>query len=175
MNLSARIHAWTHGTKGLELLYVIFAAASLAGLKQGRETGRSYVLWPFTTLVTLFAVGLGSEFILTALSKLIGQTSTAKTLASLALYIAGGFLGGLFWARLGRPLAAIARPRAMLFDGQAAQRETRKLRAKAGPQAMPLTVAGVAVPFEDEMNASNSSAPPAPARAPRSGSCSPAR
>lgn len=145
------MHDWTHGTRGLVLLYAIFAAASLAGLKQGRATARAYVLWPFTTLVTVFVVGLASEFIVSALSKLIGETSTAKNLASLALYVAGGFLGGLFWARLGRPLAAIERRGAMLFDGHAAQRETRKLRAKGGPQAMPLTVAGVAVPFEDEM------------------------
>lgn len=109
MNHNALIHAWTHGTRGLVLLYAIFAVASLAGLKQGRATTRAYVLWPFTTLVTLFVVGLASEFILAALSKLIGQTSTAKALASLALYIAGGFLGGLFWARRGRPLAAIER------------------------------------------------------------------
>ena len=151
MNHNALIHAWTHGTKGLVLLYGIFAGASLAGLKQGRATTRAYVLWPFTTLVTVFVVGLSSEFIVSALSKLIGQTPTAKTLASLALYIAGGFLGGLFWARRGRPLAAIERRGAMLFDGEAAQRETRKLRAKTGRQSMPLTVAGVAVPFEDEM------------------------
>ncbi|MGH8229362.1 MAG: type IV secretion system DNA-binding domain-containing protein, partial [Steroidobacteraceae bacterium] len=143
------IHGWTHGTKSLVLLYAIFAAASFAGLKQGRATARAYVLWPFTTLITLFVVGLASEFIVSALSKLIGETSVAKNLASLAVYIAGGFLGGLFWARRGRPLAAIERRGAMLFDGQAAQRETRKLRAKAGAQSM-LTVAGVAVPFEDE-------------------------
>ncbi len=145
------IHAWTHGTRGLVLLYAIFAAASFAGLKQGRATARAYVLWPFTTLVTLFVVGLASEFIISALSKLIGETPTAKNIAALALYVAGGFLGGLFWARRGRPLAAIERRGAMLFDGQAAQRETRKLRAKADAQSMPLTVAGVAVPFEDEV------------------------
>ena len=144
-------YTWTHGTKGLVLLYAIFAAASIAGLKQGRATARAYVLWPFTTLVTLFVVGLASEFIISALSKLIGETPTAKSVAALALYVAGGFLGGLFWARRGRPLAAIERRGAMLFDGQAAQRETRKLRAKADAQSMPLTVAGVAVPFEDEV------------------------
>ena len=143
------IHAWTHGTKGLVLLYAIFAAASLAGLKHGRATARAYVFWPFTTLVTLFVVGLAGEFIVSALSRLIGETPTAKTLASLALYVAGGFLGGLFWARRGRPLAAIERRGAMLFEGQTAQRETRKLRAKDGAPSL-LTVAGVAVPFGDE-------------------------
>lgn len=34
---------WTHGTRGLVLLYAIFAAASFAGLKQDRATTRAYV------------------------------------------------------------------------------------------------------------------------------------
>ncbi len=133
------------------LLYAIFAVASFAGLKQGRAATHAYVLWPLTTLVTLFIVGLASEFIISEMSKLIGETSTAKNIAALAIYVAGGFLGGLFWARRGRPLVAIERRGAMLFDGQVAQRKTRKRRAKSGAQSMPLTVAGVAVPFEDEM------------------------
>jgi hypothetical protein len=42
---------------------------------------------------------------------------------------------------------------ALVFDGGAAQAATRKLRARARrlpPARMPLAVAGVAVPFEDE-------------------------
>ncbi len=51
------------------------------------------------------------------------------------------------------PLAGFERRGAMVFDGGAAQVAARKLRTQTrfALERMPLTVAGVAVPFADEM------------------------
>ncbi len=153
-NLNALIYDWTHGTKGLVLLYVIIAVFSLAGLKRGRATPRQYVAWPVTTIATLVVVGLAVEVILWALDKFAGLTFGGNPLLfPLMLYMAGGFLGGLYWAKRGQPLASTERRGAMVFDGAAAQAATQKLRSQARrlpPAQIPLTVAGVAVPFEDE-------------------------
>ncbi len=153
-NLNALIYDWTHGTKGLLLLYVIIATFSLAGLKRGRATFRHYLAWPVTTLATLVVVGLTVQAIIWGLDKFAGLTFGGNPfLLPVTLYMLGGFLGGLYWASRSRPLAAIERRGAMVFDGGVAQEETHKLRTKARrlpPAQMPLTVAGVAVPFEDE-------------------------
>jgi len=153
-NLNALVYTWTHGTKGLVLLYAIIAVFSLAGLKRGRATPRQYVAWPVTTLATLVVVGLAVEVIVWALGKFAGLTFGGNPLLlPVVLYMLGGFFGGLYWAKRGRPLATIERRGAMVFDGSAAQVATQKLRAQAQrlpPAQIPLTVAGVAVPFEDE-------------------------
>ncbi len=154
MNLNALIDTWTHGTKGLVLLYAIIAVFSLAGLRRGRATLRQYIAWPVTTLATLVVVGLGTQAILWGLEKFAGLTFGGNPLLlPVVLYMFGGFLGGLYWAKRGQPVASIERRGAMVFDGGAAQAATTKLRSKARrlpPAQMPLTVAGVAVPFEDE-------------------------
>ena len=153
-NLNALIYTWTHGTKGLVLLYAIIAVFSLAGLKRGRASLRQYIAWPVTTLATLVVVGLATQFLLWVLEKFAGLTFGGNPLIlPLVLYMFGGFLGGLYWSKRGQPLASIERRGAMVFDGGAAQVATSKLRNKARrlpPAQMPLTVAGVAVPFEDE-------------------------
>jgi type IV secretory pathway TraG/TraD family ATPase VirD4 len=151
-NLNALIYTWTHGTKGL--VYAIIAVFSLAGLKRGRASLRQYIAWPVTTLATLVVVGLATQFLLWVLEKFAGLTFGGNPLIlPLVLYMFGGFLGGLYWAKRGQPLASIERRGAMVFDGGRAQAATSKLRNKARrlpPAQMPLTVAGVAVPFEDE-------------------------
>ena len=55
---------------------------------------------------------------------------------SLVLYMAGGFLGGLYFARKTRPLASIERRGALVFDGGEAQRATRKRLSKARWRAL---------------------------------------
>ncbi len=99
-------------------------------------------------------VGLATQAILWGLEKFAGLTFGGNPLLlPLVLYMFGGFLGGLYWAKRGQPLASIERRGAMVFDGGEAQVATQKLRNKARrlpPAQMPLTVAGVAVPFEDE-------------------------
>ena len=150
------IDAWTHGTKGFVVLYVLIAVFSLAGLIRGKATAGSYVIWPATTLATLVVVGIATQTLLWALEKFagLGLGGARGLIVPLVLYMAGGFLGGLYWARRGRPLASIERRGAMVFDGAAAQVATQKLRAKASrlaPAQRPLSVAGVAVPFEDEI------------------------
>ena len=45
------------------MLYGLMAAFSLVGLKRGRAASGSYLLWPFTTVVTFVVVGLTTEAI----------------------------------------------------------------------------------------------------------------
>ncbi len=155
--LNALISVWSHGTRGLVVLYVLIGTFSLVGLIRGKAKAGAYVLWPVTTLVTLVIVGLATEVILRMLGGFTGLTLHGNPRVvpiALALYMVGGFLGGLYWARRGRPLEPLERRGALVFDGNAAQRATRKLRSRArriGWARMPLTVAGVAVPFEDEL------------------------
>jgi hypothetical protein len=155
--LNALIYVWTHGIRGLVVLYVLIGAFSLVGLIRGKAKPGAYLLWPFTTMVTLVVVGLATEVIFRVLGALTGTTlrgNPALLPFSVALYMVGGFLGGLYWARRGSPLGAIERRGALVLDGDAAQRATRKLRSRASrvaPERMPVTVAGVAVPFEDEL------------------------
>src|SRR5450631_1773146 len=72
-----------------------------------------------------------------------------QNLLSVIVMMMGGGLGGLYWAARGRPLQPLHARGAVVFDGADAQKETRKL-VKSSRDAAPLTVAGVAVPFEDE-------------------------
>ena len=146
------VHPWTHGWRGFFFLYALVAGPSLAGLKRGRALPGSYLLWPFTSIVTIIVVGIATEIILWALGTFTGlKFSSDPIFLTAAFLLVGGFLGGLCWSQLGKPIPAVERRGAVLFDGEAAQRATRKRRAKAGSQPVPLTVAGVAVPFADEM------------------------
>ncbi len=161
--------------QGLVFLYAITAVSSLAGLKHGRATLPHYIAWPVTTLVTLIVVGLAAPFLLWVLESFAGFTFGGNPLLLPAvlciLCMVGGFLGGLYWAKRGSVATRRHGGRgALVIDGGAAQAATRKLRnrilrnrrlrakarlAPAQPSAqppaqMPLTIAGVALPFEDE-------------------------
>ena len=158
--------------QGLVFLYAITAVSSLAGLKRGRALRRQYVAWPVTTLITLVVVGLAAPFLLWVLERFAGFTFGGNPLllpvVLSILCMLGGFLGGLYWAKRGsaanKRSGAFGRG-ALVFDGGAAQAATRKLRSRmlrakarlapAQPSAqplaqMPLTIAGVELPFEDE-------------------------
>ena len=141
--------AHPHGTKALVLLYVILAAASLAGLQQGRARASAYVFWPFTTLVTMVVVMIADVLVFGVVDKLAGADLSDHWYVVLPFLLICGFIGGLAWAEKGKPLETIERRGAMLFDGETAQRAMRKRRAKTGSGPVPLTVAGVAVPFGD--------------------------
>ena len=142
------------------LLSAIVAAFSLVGLKRGRAMLRQYLVWPVTTLITLAVVGLAVEVILWALGTFGGPTVGGnRFLLPLVLIMSGGFLGGLYWAKRGRAASKRREGRgALVSDGATAQAATRKLRnrmfrakVRRLPSAqIPLTIAGVAVPFEDE-------------------------
>ena len=132
------------------LLYVILAA-SLLGLQQGRARTSAYVLWPFTTLVTMVVVMIVGVIVFGVVDLLAGTRVSDHWYVTLPYLLLSGFVGELAWAERGKPLETIKRRGAMLFDGQGAQNAMRKRRDKAGSQPLPLTVAGVAVPFGDEM------------------------
>ena len=126
--------------QGLVLLYAITAVSALAGLKRGRATLRQYVAWPVTTLVTLVVVGLVAPFLLWVFERFSGFTFGGHPLllpvVLCILCMPGGFLGGLYWAKRGS--AATRR------------RGGRWCSTVPPPAQMPLTIAGVALPFEDE-------------------------
>ena len=154
-NFVARYYEWTHGWHGLLLGYAFIALFSLAGLKRGRAGLAEYFFWPFSSMATLVVVGIGFEMLTWLLERFAGLHLGANgvNIFGVIVYMAGGFLGGLYWARRGVPLGAIHSRGAVVFDGARAQLATEKARAKAlkGPAAQfPLTVAGVAVPPEDE-------------------------
>jgi type IV secretory pathway TraG/TraD family ATPase VirD4 len=125
-------------------------------LKRARASFEHYVVWPFTAFVTMVVVGLSTEIVVWALGKFAGvrRDSFGANVIVVIVIMLGGYVGGLYWATRGRPLAAGQGRGAVVADGAAAQVATSKLfKTKAKGQAaavLPLTVAGVAVPFEDE-------------------------
>ena len=146
---------WTHGTRALVVLYAIIAAFSLIGLARGKARAYSYMIWPVTTLVTTVVVALVSAAVDMIYRSLAPRhPAIDQAIVMLCTYMFGGFLGGLYWARRERGLEPVERRGAMVYDGDQAQRATRKLVSRAArraPQLTPLTVAGVAVPYEDEL------------------------
>src|ERR1022692_4723798 len=157
MNIESRYYDLTHGWHGIVMLYVLIAVFSLAGLRRGRAGLEQYFFWPFSTMATLVVVGLLVEFLSWALSSLAGVHvgDIGENALAIVVYMFGGFLGGLYWAKRGWPLGAIVGRGAMVLDGAAAQAATHKLRVKAQalpPSQIPLTVAGVAVGLKDEVN-----------------------
>lgn len=153
--LDALIYTWTHGARGFLVAYGIIALFMVAGLKHGRARARLYLALPLLALPTLVVVGLSAEVIFWALERFAHFTfGPNQIFPALLFFMAGGFVGGLYWAKRGKPLTPIERRGALVVDGGAAQVATNKLRSKAQrlpPAQMPLTVAGVAVPFEDEL------------------------
>jgi len=157
MNLESRYYDLTHGWHGVVMLYVLIAVFSFAGLRRGRAGLEQYFFWPFSTMATLVVIGLLVEFLSWALSSLAGLHfgDLGENAFAIVVYMIGGFVGGLYWAKRGRPLADTHGRGAMVIDGAAAQEATRKLREKAKglPRSQfPLTVAGVAVSLKDEVN-----------------------
>ena len=101
----------------------------------------------------MVVVGLSFELLLWVLGKFFNLhfTGIFADLLGVLFIMMGGGLGGLYWAARGQPLKPIHGRGAVVFDGADAQRQVRRLKseAKRGAEA-PLTLAGVAVPFEDE-------------------------
>jgi type IV secretory pathway TraG/TraD family ATPase VirD4 len=156
MGIEARYYDLTHGTHGFILLYVIIALFQLAGMRRGRATLDQYFFWPFSSLATMVVVGLSISVLLWLLSAIFGVKfgGIGENLFALIIAMIGAYIGGLYWAARGRPLAAEPGRGAMVLDGQLAQVQTQQLRkqALAKPDTrFPLTVAGVAIPFEDEI------------------------
>ena len=154
-NLNALIYTWTHGTKGLVLLYAIIAVFSLAGLKRGRASLRQYIAWPVTTLATLVVVGLAHASHLVG----AGEIRRRSTFGGNPLLLpwcctcSAGSSGACIGRSAGSRSPRSSGAGRWCSTAVPAQAATSKLRSKARrlpPAQMPLTVAGVAVPFEDE-------------------------
>ena len=151
--LTSTFYDLTHGWHGLILFYVLIAVFSLAGLKRGRASSGQYVAWPFTSVATMLVVGLLSELPNLLLKSFfhLQLSGIFEALVNVLFVMFGGFVGGLFWSTRANPLKSTHSRGAVVFDGADAQRHLRRLKseAKRGDQE-PLTLAGVAVPFEDE-------------------------
>jgi type IV secretory pathway TraG/TraD family ATPase VirD4 len=151
--LTSAYYDWTHGWHGLLVFYVLIAVFSLAGLKRARAPLNQYLYWPITSVFTLVVVGLSMEVLGWIVDKLFNLhlDGIYRELASVIFIMFGGFAGGMYWAARGQPLKATHGRGAVVFEGADAQRQVRWLKseAKRGADAH-LTLAGVAVPFEDE-------------------------
>jgi type IV secretory pathway TraG/TraD family ATPase VirD4 len=151
--LTSTYYDWTHGWHGFLILYLLIAAFSLVGLKQGRASLRQYLFSPITSLLTLVAVGLLSEILNWILGTFLKLqlSGVYRDLVSIVIIMLGGFVGGMYWAARGQPLKAMHGRGAVVFDGAEAQRHARRLNsnAKRGAAA-PLTIAGIAIPPDDE-------------------------
>src|SRR5450631_2317543 len=155
MGIEARYYDLTHGTHGVMLLYVIVALFQFAGMRHARAPLEHYFFWPISSLATMVVVGLSISILIWVLGALFGAhfAGMGGDLLAALLSMAGGYIGGLYWAARGRPVAAEQGRGAVVLDRQPAQMATqqRRKRALAQPNTQfPLTVAGVAVPFEDE-------------------------
>jgi type IV secretory pathway TraG/TraD family ATPase VirD4 len=148
VNITSTYYDLTHGWHGLFVAYGLIAVFSLAGLSRGRAQLRQYLFWPITSVFTFLAVAitLGLLWEIGAHYGFKPDWMLANVI-SVAVMMLGGTLGGLYWASRGEILQPLHARGAMVFDGAAAQKETAKLKSR---RDAPLTVAGVAVPFEDE-------------------------
>jgi type IV secretory pathway TraG/TraD family ATPase VirD4 len=151
--LTSTYYDLTHGWHGLVLFYVLIAVFSLAGLKRSRAGLNQYLYWPLTSVFTLVAVGLLLEVLGWIVDKFFNLhfVGIYRDLLSVIFIMFGGFAGGAYWAARGQPLKATHGRGAVVFDGADAQRQVRRLKSEAKRAAeVPLTLAGVAIPFEDE-------------------------
>jgi type IV secretory pathway TraG/TraD family ATPase VirD4 len=151
--LTSTYYDLTHGWHGFVIIYLLITVFSLVGLKRGRASSQHYLFSPITSLLTLVAVGLLMEILTWFLGKFLNLklTGVYGDLVSIVIIMFGGFAGGMYWAARGQPLKAMHGRGAVVFDGAEAQRHARRLNsnAKRGAAA-PLTIAGVAIPPEDE-------------------------
>jgi type IV secretory pathway TraG/TraD family ATPase VirD4 len=149
VNVTTTYYNLTHGWHGFVLAYGVIAVFSLAGLKRGQANARHYLFWPITSLFTLVAIAILLS-VMWMITSHYGLTPTwpIQNLLSVIVLMMGGAFGGLYWATRGRPLQPLHARGAVVFDGADAQKQTRKL-VKWNRNAT-LTVAGVAVPEEDE-------------------------
>lgn len=150
MNVTATYYSLTHGWHGFFLAYGIIALFSLAGLKRGQANGRHYLFWPLTSLFTFVGVfvAMGVAWMITSHYRMT-PSCPMQNLMSVIIMMMGGGLGGYWWATRGRVLQPIQGRGAVVFDGAEAQKQTRKL-GKSTRSTGVLTVAGVAVSYEDE-------------------------
>jgi type IV secretory pathway TraG/TraD family ATPase VirD4 len=151
--LTSTYYDWTHGWHGFLVLYLAVAVFSIIGLRRGRASAEQYLFSPITSLLTLVVVGLLMEILNWILEKFLSLqlSGVYGNLFSIVMIMFGGFAGGMYWASRGQPLKAMHGRGAVVFDGPEAQRQARRLNsnAKRGAGA-PLTIAGVAIPPDDE-------------------------
>lgn len=156
MTLAARFNDLTHGWHGFLLFYGLIAVFALAGLRRARASLHAYLYWPATSLATMVITGFAIAIMRWFGTALFDATTggIGTDLLAALLIMAGGYAGGLWWGARSRPRIPEQGRGAVVTDGRAAQAASRALRGKAltHPDArFPVTVAGIAVPFDDEI------------------------
>ena len=155
MKLTQLFYDWTHGWHGLITAYVMVAVFQLGGQIRARADIGTHAILPFTAVVTLAVVAIVETFLLYLLEKFAGLDANGRTepMIAVILIMTLAFIGGIYWAKRKAPLVPALSRGAQLLDGSLAQIETRKrqvVAAKKASTSRPLTMAGVAVPAEDE-------------------------
>jgi type IV secretory pathway TraG/TraD family ATPase VirD4 len=155
MNFTQFFYDWTHGWHGLITAYLMVAVFQLAGQIRARASISTHAILPFTAIATLAAVGIAETFALYLLEKFAGLDANGRTepMIAVILIMTFSFIGGIYWAKRRAPLVPVQNRGAQLLDGTLAQMETRKrqvVAAKKASTSRPLTMAGIAVPPEDE-------------------------
>ena len=145
------LHNLTHGWYGLFTVYLLIAAASFAALKRSKAGAEQFVALPFTSLATMIIVGIGLALFQESLILLFKPPEFFMGFVSLLFIVAGGYLGGCYWATRGAPLRAVPGRGAVVSDAADSRREARQLDSDPESAAsQTLHIAGVSVPLEDE-------------------------
>jgi type IV secretory pathway TraG/TraD family ATPase VirD4 len=144
-------YEFTHGPEGFIALYVLIAIFSFAGLRRARAPLEVFVRWPFTSLVTMVVVGLSFKLLKWFLDHFIVLSGGVVASLGVVAAVLGGYAGGLYWAARAAGSSGSHRRGAVVLDGTQADRQRVSHNARVRPdEADPLTLAGVAVPYEDE-------------------------
>ena len=133
MTRDSVLYDWTHGWHGLVTVYVLVAVSQLAGQWRGRADIGAYVIWPLTSFVTMAVATITETFLLWLLEKFASLDAHGSTEPGVAvfLFVVGGFVGGLYWAKRNGPMLPLQNRGAQVTDGTMQQWATKKRRAKA--------------------------------------------
>ena len=141
--MTAQLQALTHGTSGLAVAYVLILLATVAGLAQARAATSKYLLAPLLAAPLLLLVALCTS-LLAAVPHALGLSAGwIQPSIGLLASIAVGFVGGRIFAL--RQADREPKHRRGAFVSREPYKEIREVHA-----AVPVTLAGVAVPLVDE-------------------------
>jgi len=148
VGLDQRFYEYSHGGHALLLAYVLVGACVLAGLIRSRASLGHYIAWPLVTVPTLAVAALAEWVIESVMAGLMHLRLSAfpDSVVDLTVLMGTGFAGGLYWATRGAARGMRHRRGAVVYEPPTSGKGGRRTaRATAS-----LSLAGVAVPFEDE-------------------------
>jgi type IV secretory pathway TraG/TraD family ATPase VirD4 len=141
--MTVQLQALTHGTSGLVIAYVLVLLALLGGLAQARAAAHKYLLATLLAAPLLLLVALCTSLLGAVLHAVGLSGGWAQLWMGLLVSIAIGFAGGrslALWPSAREPVH-----RRGAFVSKMPVKEIRE-----ADSAMPVALAGVAIPFADE-------------------------